>query len=113
MPLRGADLRIRDILAAIEAIQNYTRGLRYEQFVQRPELLDAVLHRFVVIGEAASHLSPELTDAHPHLPWRKMRDMRNYVAHVYFQVEPQVVWQTIHEDLPPLIEPLQEMLRGL
>jgi uncharacterized protein with HEPN domain len=63
----------------------------------------------IVIGEAAGRIPPEVMSAHPDVPWQRMKGMRNWVVHVYFDVDPKVLWDTIQHDLPPLIEPLREL----
>lgn len=113
MPRRDAVERIQDILAAIERIAAYTRGLDYEGFSKDVRTTEAVQYNFIVIGEAAGHLSPDLTDLHPDIPWAEMRGLRNVVAHTYFAISVPVLWETVRSDLPPLIEPLRALLGKL
>jgi uncharacterized protein with HEPN domain len=80
-------------------------------FREDVKTIDAVEHRFAIIGEAASQLPKHITDAHREIPWRIMRDMRNVVVHAYFGVKTDVLWGTIHSDLPPLVPLLQDLLR--
>lgn len=66
---------------------------------------DAVIRNIEIIGEAASRIqrqAPEFVKAHPELPWVQMRGMRNKMIHDYFDVQVDVVWNTIKEDLPRL-----------
>lgn len=70
----------------------------------------AVLKCIEIIGEAASRVSPECQDENPLLPWAAMTAMRNHLVHVYFDVDMQVVWDTLHEDLPALISRLDQLL---
>ena len=72
--------------------------------------LKAVLADFAIIGEAATHLPPEVTESHPGVPWRSMRAMRNLVIHAYFHVEPVIVWETIQNDLPGLASQIRAIL---
>jgi uncharacterized protein with HEPN domain len=67
---------------------------------------------FIIIGEAANHVPESVQDAHSEVPWHLMRAMRNRLVHVYFNVDPEVMWQTLQQDLPLLQEPLQELLRN-
>lgn len=103
--------RIEDILDAIEEIQSFVRGMSYEQFQSDPKTLKAVAADLIVIGEAAGHIPSETMSAHPDVPWQRMRGMRNWVVHVYFNVDPKIIWDTIRHDLPPLVEPLRELLK--
>jgi uncharacterized protein with HEPN domain len=103
--------RVQDVLEAIASIQRYTLDKTIEDFYSDGTLLQAVLYNFVIIGEATRHIPVEIQSRYPHIPWRFMIDMRNVVAHEYFQVESRRVWETIQEDLPPLPPQLQELLR--
>ena len=63
-----------------------------------------------IIGEAASSVSPEYKAAHSELPWKAMSAMRNRLIHAYFEVDLKVVLDTVHQDLPPLIVFLDQLL---
>ncbi len=63
---------------------------------------DAVLMNFTVIGESVAKLSDELKSEENHVPWIKIKDFRNIVAHNYFGVDAEEVWQTINNYLPVL-----------
>jgi uncharacterized protein with HEPN domain len=110
MPFRDWEIRIRDILQAVEEILEMTQGLTDEQFARDTRLVKAVLYNFAVIGEAARHVPPEVQQDWPQLPWREMGDMRNVVIHEYFGVDLEILWETIHQELPPLLPLLKEIL---
>lgn len=60
----------------------------------------------VIIGEAATKVmdvDPEFVSAHPEVPWRNMRGMRNRIAHGYFEINLDVVWDTVQTALPQLL----------
>jgi len=105
------DFRVKHILEAIERIQAYTKGLNLERFSTDQMLIDAVIRNFQVIGEAARLVPGDVQSAHPEIPWRDMQRMRHVLVHDYDRVDIEKVWLTIHEDLPPLIEPLKRLLR--
>lgn len=76
-----------------------------------PELvLDAVLHNIEVIGEAAGRLSEGIKERTSEIPWKKIKGMRNIVAHEYFSVDADVVWRTVDEHLNPLLEVIETLL---
>jgi len=84
------------------------------------EELDSDRHFFLVetrllelVGEAARRLSQEFRDAHPDLPWLDILGMRNWLAHVYDEIETDVVWDTLQSDLPELIDRLRAILSVL
>ena len=112
MPRRNWKMQIRDILNAIKAVQGYTKGMKYEVFVADQKTVDAVLRNLIVIGEAANHMPADIMSAYPDIPWQDMRDMRNFVVHEYFRVSDRIIWDTIQNDLPPLIQLLEPLLEA-
>lgn len=113
MSSRSAKERIQDILNAIDTIQRRTAGMGFEEFSQNETILKAVLYDLIVIGEAAINIPTDVQTLAPELPWRLMSDMRNIMAHEYFQVNLRITWSTIQNNLPPLIHPLQHLQENL
>lgn len=60
-----------------------------------------------IIGEAANRLSPEITDAHPEIPWRQTVATRNRVVHSSFEVDLEILWSVAAIDIPKLAEQLR------
>lgn len=110
MSSRDWMLRVQDILDAIETIQQRLNGLSFESFASNDVIVESVLYRFIVIGEASANIPNEIKALASDLPWRQMNDMRNIMAHEYFQVKIDIVWETTQENLPPLVEPLKALL---
>ena len=102
--------RIRDILDAIAEIQKFTRGMDYESFKDDDKAVRAVEMNFIIIGEAANQIPEEIEEKHTTIPWSLMRAMRNRIVHVYFKVDEKLMWDTIQNDLPPLIPELEKLL---
>jgi uncharacterized protein with HEPN domain len=102
--------RIQDILDAIAAIESYTTGMNYEAFASDRRTVDAVIRNLEIIGEAARHLPWEARQRAPGVPWADITGMRNLLAHGYFVVDVQIVWRTIHDDLPSFAPALLTML---
>jgi len=107
---RGWQDRIRDILAAIAEIQKFTAGMDYETFKNDNRSIRAVEMNFIIIGEASNQIPEEVEEQHTSIPWSLMRAMRNRIAHVYFNVDEKVMWDTVQNDLPPLIPELEKLL---
>jgi len=103
-------LRLEDIVEAISRIERHVAGMDYQAFQADDKTVDAVLRNLLVIGEAARHVPEETARQHPDLPWRKMRELRNILIHEYFGVSLVIVWQTIKDDLPPLVPLLRRIL---
>ncbi len=100
------------IAEAIERIQHYVNEMDELAFTADQRTQDAVIRNFEVIGEACSNVAkefPAYTESHPEVPWRFAYDMRNALAHGYFEIDLEIVWRTIHRELPAL----QQQVRAL
>lgn len=85
----------------------FTEGMDEADFLADLRTQRAVVMSLMILGEAASRVladHPEFTEAHPGIPWRGMRGMRNRIAHGYFDIDLHVVWQTVRSELPSLIK---------
>ena len=102
--------RVRDILEAIAEIQKFTYGMDLESFKEDDKAIRAVEMNFIIIGEAASQIPEEVEEKHTAIPWSLMRAMRNRIVHVYFKIDEKLMWDTIQNDLPPLIPELEKLL---
>ena len=85
--------RLWGILQAARLIVSYLRNTTETQFLANTEKQDAVIRRLEIIGEATAHLTETTRQAIPELPFRRMRGMRNIVAHDYGNVDLKVVWE--------------------
>lgn len=84
-------------------------GLAKNDFLGDKRTQQAVIMSLIVIGEAATKVMDgyaEFTQTHPEVPWRSMRNMRNRMAHGYFEINLDVVWETAYEWLPALLKQL-------
>jgi uncharacterized protein with HEPN domain len=93
------------VLKAIERIEQYTAGIAFEDFVRNEMVQDAVIRNFEIVGEACRSIErsdPEFPARHPDFPLRAAVEMRNVLAHGYFGVDLDIVWKTIHANLPGL-----------
>lgn len=103
MSPRSVQVRVADILTAIDTIEeHHRRGTELRLASTDPLLLDAVVRQLAIIGEAASHLPEDVTSQHPEIPWRGVVAMRLLLDHEYHKVDPTTVWRTVREDLPPV-----------
>jgi len=111
MSPRAWEACVRDILDAIEEIFSFLDRMDFETFRQDIKTIRAVELNLIIIGEAANALPDEIQETHPEVPWHFMRAMRNRLVHVYFEVDPKLVWDTVKNDLPPLISVLETLIR--
>jgi uncharacterized protein with HEPN domain len=113
-------LRIPDylehILEAIERIDRYLADTDEVTFLNDQKTQDAVVRNFEIIGEAAHNIESyhaAFAAAHPDIPWTVIYAMRNRVAHGYFKVDLEMIWKTIHADLPQLHTQIKKLLEQI
>lgn len=91
--------------AAVDA-RNFVEGMAKDDFVVDKRTQQAVIMSLIIIGEAATKVmdsDAEFAQSHAEVPWRSMRNMRNRMAHGYFDINLDVVWETVQEWLPQLL----------
>lgn len=102
------------MLRAVLRIERHVAGSDLAGFMASELIEDAVIRNLEVIGEASRNIEradPGFAAAHPELPLALAADMRNALSHGYFKIDLQIVWRTVHNDLPPLKATLQGLLR--
>ena len=99
-----------DILEAARLALDYVGKKTKEEFLNDSQCQDAVIRRIEIIGEAAGRVSDETKSTFPNLPWSEMVGMRNVMIHDYDDVDMVIVWETVQNDLPPLISALESTL---
>ena len=114
-PIRVADY-LEHIIQAIQRIKRYTDDMSEVAFLENELVQDAVIRNIEIIGEAARNIernNPVFAAQHAEIPWGVIYAMRNRVAHGYFKVDLEIVWNTIHHDLPGLAKEISRLLHAL
>jgi len=101
-PTRAYVDYLDDILDAVDKVEQFTRGMDFEQFVSDARTNFAVIRALEVIGEAVKNIPHATRERYPDIPWREMARIRDKLIHDYFGVDLRVVWRTVQEDVPPL-----------
>ncbi len=110
--MRDDQARLKDILEAIERIQKY--AVQGREALTRDELIQTwTVYYLQVIGEAARSLSEEFRQKHPEIPWSEIIGMRNVLAHRYFGIDVDIVWQAVDHDLPELKQHVSKILEEM
>ncbi len=104
---------LRHILDAIDRIENYLRNRSREEFERETLLQDGVIRQLEIIGEATRHITEELREQYPEIPWQDMVGMRNKLIHDYLGVDVDLVWVTATEDLQDLRKQVEVILNTL
>ena len=96
---RDHRLYLDDILEAIARIRLYVEGMDYELFVKDIKTRDAVVRNLEVIGEAARNLPDHLRKEADEIEWNKIIGLRNILAHAYFNLNSQIIWDVVQNKL--------------
>ena len=115
---KADSLRTKDylehILESIERIDRYVENMNEDGFLDDEKTQDAVVRNFEIIGEASRNMIrnyPDFTQMHPEVPWSIAYEMRNSLAHGYFSVDFEIVWNTVKNDLPKMAEQVRRLLK--
>lgn len=91
------------MLETIEKIMRYTQSYNSpDELYNNDRDFDAVMMNFIVLGENVGKLSEQYKNKNQHINWQKIYGLRNIIAHHYFGINVDIVWQIIHNDLPKL-----------
>lgn len=107
---RDALLYIADVVSAGEAILRYTDGVTFEAFAANDEKRAAVERQVFVIGEAAARLPEEWKQRRPDVPWRKIIGLRNLLAHGYWAIDAEELWDVARNKVPEFVTELRPLL---
>jgi len=102
-----------DILEAAKIAFEYVSDKNKEDFLNDIQCQDAVIRRIEIIGEAARRISDETQTTFPEMPWSDMISMRNIMIHEYDGIDLEIVWETVQNDLPSLIESMEKIIKKL
>ena len=102
---------IQHIFDAIIRIEDYTKDISYENFINNNLIQAGVIREIEIIGEASKRLSKDFKEKYNDLPWEKMAGMRDKLIHDYFGVDIDAVWETVKKDIPLLKDKLEDILR--
>ena len=104
---RVDNVRLQHMLEAAQEALTFAKGKTRADLDSNRMLARALVSCLRIVGEAARQISPETRQAHAALPWQDIMGMRNRLLHAYFDINLDVVWQTVKEDLPALVETLE------
>lgn len=99
---------ISKIRTDLEFIVAHMCGVDIEELNGNEVLLDSMLFRMIQISENAKKLSETYKVAHSYIPWGALSGLRNRIVHDYGNVDLNVVFDTLKNDIPELLELLKE-----
>lgn len=100
---------VADMITFAENVLSYTDGFDLDRFINSGITYDATLRNLELIGEAATHISPEIRAQYANIPWRMMIATRNKLIHGYLGIDNDTLWSIIQTDVPELLNQLQQV----
>jgi uncharacterized protein with HEPN domain len=86
-------LYLEDMLQSMERIEEYLGGLDFRKFKMNYLVVDAIIRNFEIIGEASKNVPGDIQGKYPEIPWRKIYGLRNLIAHEYFGIDYEMIWE--------------------
>ncbi len=102
--VKDNNYRIGKIIDDLRFIISHTSMLSIDEFAADVVLQDSMMFRLVQISENVKTLTPEFKNDHPEIPWADISGLRNRIIHDYGHVDLQIVFDTLKEDIPYLLE---------
>ncbi|MCD4820203.1 MAG: DUF86 domain-containing protein [Candidatus Cloacimonetes bacterium] len=103
-------LFLDDMLTSMLRIENYIDEIEFKEFKINHLVVDAVIRNFEIIGEASKNIPKEIKDKYPQMPWYKMYGLRNLIAHVYFGIDYEMIWEIAKNNLPQNSSDLKKII---
>jgi uncharacterized protein with HEPN domain len=103
-------LRLDDMLESCRKLTAFESDIDREGFLSDAKTRSAVERELFVLGEAAKNIPSDVRDRFPDLPWRGMAGLRDVLAHGYFDVEPDVLWDAATTKVPGVLRGVREIL---
>jgi len=105
------DLQLLTILDAIEKIELYTKDFQdADSFYHDQKSFDASMMQFIIIGESISRIDDDYKRTNNSIPWNKIKNFRNIVAHDYFGIDADEIWDIIKTKLVPLKNDIEKLI---
>lgn len=102
--------RLEHILAAIANVEEFTKGITLDDFVNNKVLFFAVVKNIEIVGEASYMLTADYKQSHSSVPWLVIEKMRHVLVHGYYMVSAEKVWETVQVDIPVLKKQIESLL---
>lgn len=110
MSERNSLFYLQDILESIAAIESFLPGVDRQSFAQDRKTYSATIRELEIIGEASGNIPEAIRNLNSDVPWRTLKDFRNVLAHHYFGVNVEIVWDIVQNKLPELKAQIEEVL---
>ncbi|MFQ5582793.1 MAG: DUF86 domain-containing protein [Mariprofundaceae bacterium] len=99
-----------DMLQAAREIADMNSGVSYQAFIDDLKLMRATERGLEIAGEAARKVSSSFIAQHPQIAWHAIIGQRNIIAHEYGQIDYELLYRTVADDIPVLIQQLESLI---
>jgi uncharacterized protein with HEPN domain len=107
---RTYKLYLQDILESAHKIEQYAKGLDLPSFARHPMAFDAIARNLEIIGEAVKKVPRKTRNQYPQVEWKKIAGLRDIIAHEYFGINTQILWEVISQKVPVLEKQIRAIL---
>ncbi|NOX85435.1 MAG: DUF86 domain-containing protein [Chlorobi bacterium] len=104
-------LYLEDMLTSILRIEEYIGDMEFREFKMNYMVVDAIIRNFEIIGEASKNVPVEIKDKYPEIPGKEMYGLRNLIAHEYFGIDYEMIWEISKNNLPQNLNDLKEIIK--
>lgn len=109
---RDEIMYLQDIAESCEKVLRFTADLTLSELIQDEKTYDAVVRNLEIIGEAAKHISQDIRKQLLGIEWRKIAGMRDMLAHAYFGIDNDILWDVVQNKVPDLAESVNTFLKS-
>jgi uncharacterized protein with HEPN domain len=109
---RDAIVYLEDMVEAARRVLDYTRGMTREALFADRKTVDAVLRNLEVLGEAAKHVPGDVRARHAGIEWKKIGGLRDILAHEYFAIDDDILWDVVTNKLGRLLPQFEAALHS-
>lgn len=110
---RDCKLFVKDISEAINDIDIFVGDIDYDEFLKDKKTQKAVVWQIHIIGEATKNIPNSIREKYREVPWKYMARIRDKIAHFYFGIDYEIVWNVIKEKLPKIKPVIEKILKDL
>ena len=107
------DSRVRHMIVAMKRVLDVSNGMSRDELVGAEQKTESILFNLTIIGEAANNISKEFATKNPEVDWKNIAGVRHKIVHDYADIDYDVIWRIVQDDIPGAYEKLQEIEKTL
>ena len=107
------DSRVRHMIVAMKRVLDVSNGMSRDELVGAEQKTESILFNLTIIGEAANNISKEFATKNPEVDWKNIAGVRHKIVHDYADIDYDVIWRIVQDDIPGACAKLQEIEKTL